>query len=316
MRKDAKTIKAANISRVQSYHEGGMGSEMYAFQGFSGNKYFTSDRSMPLTATYSRPDGKALKGYGLEIETECRGISNQRVLAEVLDKIIFPHFPAGLFKMQNDGSLGGASSAECITQIMTREFVRNNYANFKLMYDTYFPAFGIGCASGNCGMHVNISNACFGSKQETQDAAIRKLYYIVNRHFDFCCELFRRDRRRTTYCARMDTTVAKTMDLSHFSSNHYCCFNLGHYNSGRIELRIVGGQKNYASFRNTMECVFFLVDAVKKLSWADCDDLVKIFSGCNQYVFDRIKSYCREAGTISGEQVAAIRATVVRADYI
>ena len=293
-----------------------MSAESYAYAGFASNKYFTSDRFEPLTASFSRQSGKPLKGYGLEIETECSTINNPVVLAEVLNNVVFQHFPADLFKLQRDGSLHGSSSAECITQVMTKEFVRNNYSNFKLMYDTYFPALGISCASGNCGMHVNISNACFGSAQKTQDDAIRKLYYIVNRHFNFCCELFRRDRRNTTYCGRMDASAAKTMDLTRFGSNHYVCFNLGHYSAGRIELRIVGGQKNYPAFRNTMECVFWLVDAVKKLSWADCDDLVKIFTGCNQYVFDRIKSHCRQAGTISDEQVEAIRGTVVRADYI
>ena len=319
MRNDRKQVKSAEINRVQSYHEGGRlcaDRERYAFEGFRSNKYFTSDRYEELDESFRRKGGQALKGYGLEIETECSGISNETVLAEVLHKIIFDHFPADLFKLQRDGSLCGSSSAECITQIMTREFVRNNYASFKLMYDVYFPAFGIGCASGNCGMHVNISNACFGAAKKTQDEAIRKLYYIVNKHFDFCCELFRRDRRRLTYCARMDAGQARTMDLSAFGSNHYCCFNLGHYSAGRIELRIVGGQKNYASFRNTMECVFWLVDAVKRLSWSDCDDLVKIFRGCNQYVFDRIRSYCREAGTIRQDQVDEIRGSVVRADYI
>ena len=89
MRKNAKTNKAATISRVQSYHEGGNYSEAYAFAGFQSNKYFTSDRYIKLDANFTRTDGKPLKGYGIEIETECSGVSNQRVLAEVLDKIIF-----------------------------------------------------------------------------------------------------------------------------------------------------------------------------------------------------------------------------------
>ena len=310
MRKNAKTNKAATISRVQSYHEGGNYSEAYAFAGFQSNKYFTSDRYIKLNANFTRTDGKPLKGYGIEIETECSGVSNQRVLAEVLDKIIFAHFPEDLFKMQNDGSLDGDSSAECITQIMTKEFIRNNYANFKLMYNTYFPAFRIGCGD-NCGMHVNISNACFGRDEKTQTEAVRKLYYIVNHHFEFCCALFHRNPRRTHYCGRMtaEKDYCKNMDLSRQGCSHGVSFNLGHWNTGRIEIRLVGGQKDYACFRNTMECVFHLVDAVKKLSWNDCDDLVKIFSGCNQYVFDRLASYCKDAGTITREQLDKIATT-------
>lgn len=315
MRKNAKTSKTATVTAVHGYHEGSSwGSEDYAFQGFQSNKYFTSDRYIPLTTSFDRVDGKPLKGYGLEIETECNSIANPTVLAEVLNKVVFPHFPADLFKLQRDGSLEGRSSAECITQIMTKEFIRNNYANFKLLYDTYFPAFQISAsASGNCGMHVNISRGAFGRSEEAQSQAVRKLYYIVNHHYDLCCALFYRDRRRTNYCGRMPYEIdyVKAMPMQQECS-HGVSFNLGHWDAGRIEIRLVGGQKNYACFRNTMEAVFFLVDRVKDLSWADVDDLVKIFSGCNKYVYDRLRTYCRDRGTITDAQLSAISSTVDR----
>lgn len=311
MQKKNKARKTATVSTVHGYHEGGsLDREDYAYLGFQSNKYFTSDRYIPMSAEYARVDGKPLKGYGLEIETECHGITNPTVLAEVLNKVIFSNFPADLFKLQRDGSLCGDSSAECITQVMTKEFIRNNYANFKLMYDTYFPAFNISCGP-NCGMHVNISRGAFGRTEETQAEAVRKLYYIVNRHFDLCCALFGRDRRRTSYCSCMSSGLSyvKTMPMQQASS-HYVSFNLGHWNVGRIEIRLVGGQKTYAAFRNTMESVFFLVDRVKELSWSDCDDLVKIFDRCNRYVYDRLQSKCRQAGAITDAQVEAIKATV------
>ena len=113
-----------------------------------------------------------------------------------------------------------------------------------------------------------------------------------------------------------DLAYCKSMDLDCHFSNHGVSFNLGHWNSGRIEIRLVGGQKDYPCFRNTMESVFHLCDAVKTLSWADCDDLTKIFNGCNQYVYDRLKSYCRRAGAISDADLEAIRATVKRVELI
>lgn len=317
MRKDAKVTKTATLSTVDQYHGGNWGSENYAFQGFKSNKYFTSDRFISLDANFNRPDNKPLKGFGLEIETECRGIHSATVYAEVLNNVIFPHFPADLFKLQRDGSLSGDVSAECITQVMTREFIRNNYSAFKLMYDTYFPAFNISCGA-NCGMHVNLSNSLFGRTEAAQTDAIRKLFYIVNHHFDFCCALFNRNRANTHYCRQMNSAkeYAKNLDLRRAPGGHGVSFNLDHFTSGRVELRLVGGQKNYPCFRNTIESVFFLVDAVKKLSWADCDDLVKIFSGCNQYVFDRIKSFCYQQNTITIAQVEEIRATVKREELI
>ena len=319
MRKDAKTTKTAEITQVQRYHQGGSHSdaEAYAFAGFRSNKYFTSDRYIKLTDRFERVDGKPLKGFGLEIEMECRGITNQTVLAECLNKIIFTHFPDDLFKLQNDCSLSGDTSAEAITQIMTKEFIRNNYANFKLMYNTYFPAFKLLCGD-SCGMHVNISNGVLGKTAATQAEAIRKLYYIVNHHYDFCCALFARNPSRTHYCGRMtaEKEYCKTFDLAAAWSDHGVSFNLGHFTAGRIEIRLVGGQKNFGAFRNTMESVFHLCDAVKSLSWDDVDDLEKIFSGCNQYVYDRLNTLCRTSGTISDAQLDTIAQTVKREDLI
>lgn len=320
MRKEAKTQKNAVLSQVHNYHEmQAVGN--YAYQGFKQNKYFTSDRFIPLDANFHRPDGEPLKGYGLEIETECRGLSNRTVYAEVLNNIIFAHFPADLFKLQRDGSLGGDTSAECITQVMTKGFIRNNYNNFKLMYDTYFPAFQISCsASGNCGMHCNISNAIFGRTKEAQDMAIRKLLYIVNRHFGFFCALTNRDRSHTDYCDRMpqftSMNACKTANLANCPSNHYICFNLGHYTEGRIELRLVGGQSTFGCFRNTMESIFHVIEAVKTLSWSNLDHLEKIFAGCNQYVFDRLNTLCKRAGTITDTELNAIRGTVKREELL
>lgn len=311
MRKEARENVTVNVASVQGYHQRNTGAVSYAYQGFRQNKYFASDRPILLDANFNRPNGESLKGYGLEIETQCNGITNQRVLADVFDKIIFDLFPPDLFKMQDDGSLGGRTSAECITQVMTKAFIRNHYRDFKAMYNTYFPAFDISADSANtaCGMHVNISNACFGDSPEKQELAIRKLFYIVNRHYDLCCSLFYR-KGSTRYCGRMRYDNIKTVSLSAFYSDHGCAFNLGHFGEGRIELRLVGGQRNYACFRNTMESVFFLVDRVKKLSWDDCDKVAEIFKGCNQYVYDRLtvcpvnhEDMVKIAGTVKREEL-------------
>ena len=321
MRKTAKTATTTTtLSHIDGYHAQSDWAINYAFQGFRSNKYFTSDRYMQLDEHFRRADGKPLKGYGLEIETECSGLSNSTVYAEVLEKIIFPHFPADLFKLQRDGSLGGDVSAECITQVMTKEFIRNQYASCKMMYNTYFPAFGISCNSGRCGMHVNISNACFGRSEATQALAIRKLLYVVNHYFSLICALTARDARRTQYCGRMDRFASKSAcqqaDLNNMPSSHYNCCNFSHFPEGRIELRVVGGQKDFGQFRNTMESIFHLVEAVKTLKWEELDDVTKVFAGCNQYVYDRLKTLCYNAGTITRDQLTAIQPTVVHEELL
>lgn len=301
---------------LQGYHGAREYGVNYAFCGFKSNKYFTSDRTIKCDEHFNRLDGKPLKGYGLEIETGFalgRG-SNvaQNVLANVMTTAIFPTFPADLFKQQMDSTITGT---ECITQVMTKEFIRNNYRNFKTMYNDLFPMFGINCDDGNCGMHVNISVGLLGTTQKVQEESCRKLFYIINRHYDFFKNALYRTGS-TSWCGRMAYENAKTMNVHAMSGSHSNCFNGSHFDEGRVELRLVGGQKNYACFRNTMEVIFHLIGALKSLSWKDCDDLVAIFSGCNRYVYDRINTKCRNAGTISLEQCERIAATVNDEEFI
>lgn len=303
-RREALMNQDINMATISGYHCG----------DFAKRYYFTSDRKVTLDEYGNRPDGKPLMGYGLEVETECKGITNSVVLAEVFDKIIFAKFPADLWKLERDASLGGDSSAECITQIMTKDRIRNLYPQFKAMFNSYFPSFKISASStGNCGMHVNISNACFGKKQEVIDESIKKLLYFVNHHYETCLVLFKRSSRNLTYCGKMgeydDKYNCKNASLYNMPASHFNCFNASHYPQGRIELRIVGGQKDYWSFRNTMETVFFLVDRMHSVSWKDLDNLSKVFEGCNQYVYKRLEDV-QEMGYISAHEMANIYSTV------
>lgn len=317
MRKNAKQEnRQVERADLQGYHGAREYGVNYAFCGFKSNKYFTSDRTIACDEHFNRLDGKPMKGYGLEIETGF-SLGNgssvaQNVLANVMTTAVFPTFPADLFKQQMDSTITGT---ECITQVMTKEFIRNNYRNFKTMFNDLFPMFGIKCDDGHCGMHVNISVGLLGTTAKIQEESCRKLFYIINRHYEFFKHAFYRTGS-TQWCARMNYEGAKRMDVHSMSSSHGNCFNGSHFDEGRIEIRLVGGQKNFACFRNTMETIFWLVGRVKKLSWSQCDDLVAIFSGCNQYVYDRINTKCREHGTISQAQVTAIESTVVREELI
>lgn len=306
-------VASANL---QGYHQGGYG-ESYAFRGFNSNKYFTSDRFIKLDDNFKRADNKPLKGYGLEIETgwnysSCRDRVAQNIVANIVTNAIYPLFPADLFKMQEDCTITGV---EMITQVMTKEFIRNNGASFKAMWDNIFPNFGMTTDDGHCGMHVNLSVGLFGTTEKKQEEGVRKLFYIINKHYNFFkVALYRTGS--TGWCNRMNYDNAKTMDVHHMDSSHGNCFNGSHFDAGRVEIRLVGGQKNYACFRNTMEVIFHIVEAIKVLNWNDLDDLAKVFSGCNNYVFDRLSTNCYRAGVISSDDIEKIRPTVKRVQYI
>ena len=303
MRNDCREAPRVELNDVQSYHNGRRG-EDYAYEGWKSNKYFTSDRFIKMNERHERLDGRPVAGWGYEIETECWGINNHSAYADVLQKIIFSMFPDDLFKLQHDSSLGvelevdcygnveteQAIGVECITQIMTKQFIRNHYKDFKTMFDVYFRRFDISCdRSGNCGMHINVSNALFGDTREKQIEAIRKLHYFINKNYSFSCKLLNRDEDHTDYCEQMYYDDARTMEI--YGGSHGTCMNYSHFDSGRIEIRLVGGQGDYYTFRNTSEVVFFLVDRMRTIKWDDLDDMTKVFKGCNQYVAKRLR-YC------------------------
>ena len=317
MRKEAKVERTADIATVSGYHNGDW--------QYSKCVVFASDRPLPAYDNYTlKKDGSLPAIYGIEWETEGNGITSKTIYANILKQVCFQNFHPDLWKIEDDATLGQGHlarnrimdvGAECISQPMTKAYIRNNYRNFKVAYE-YFKSFGIDCAkSGNCGQHVHISLTCFGRTKATQDESIRKLYYIVNRHYDLICALLYRRADTTRWCGRMDFDRAWTMKLDRMDGSHSNGFNGSHYTEGNIELRIPGGQKDYPCFRNTMESIFHLIEASKTISRKDCDDVVKIFSGCNQHVFDRLRSYCYERGTITVEQLNAIHETIKPVDF-
>ncbi len=328
MRKEtkAKARKTVSTSVEQSYHAGSYSAPNvnYAFRGFDKNLYFTSDRTKVLDENFRLADNSPLKGYGLEIEVESNTITSSNTLAFTLKEVAFKNLPVGLFKFQHDASLsGGSSSTEAITQVMTKEFIRNNYPGFRYMYDI-FAIYGVDAyRSGNCGMHCNMSIGMFGKTLAKQKEAIMKLVYFVNHHYTVACSLLKRRVERTGYCSRItyfrqdgrSYDFTKVKDCQEFKlentnegqSSHGICFNLAHFNTGRVELRLVGGQKDYFMFRNTMETIFHLVEACKTCSWKEMEDLEKVFKGCNKYVLKRLKDLVSE-GNLTSEAYDRIEA--------
>ena len=337
MRKSAvRESRNITTAHVQGYHETTTWTSdgSYTAEGFEGYEagtmpYIASDRTHKITFAGEKVNPKTGElekfnpmAYGLEIETGCDGILSDSAYATVLKNILFPIFPKGLFKMQHDGSLRGRSTAELITGLMTKEAIRNNYPNFKKMFNEFFPLFIIGADSAHgCGMHVNISRGLFGKTDYTQEDTAKKLCYFINKHYAFCKELFARDGS-TTFCGQIEAFTTWERVDRHFdrytdTNDHGLCLNLSHWNegSGRLEIRLVGGQCKYGTFRNTMETIFVLVPRLIKLNREALDDMAKVFSGCNKYVFDRLSTRCYQAGTISREDIDRIRPTVTEEEY-
>ena len=310
-RKDARSYENPEIKTLPGYHN----------SHFEKLYFFNSDRKIILnnnfTVSDENPDGiKKLvkpgthpKAIGIELEHVSDFLRNNIPVYINLMDLIFTKcgFDNDFWRSEKDGTV----DVESITQTFSRAWLRNNYKSFKAMYEM-FEKFGITTNSERCGMHVNINLSNFGNDFETALENARKLGYVVNKHYALMKIAFNRTGNRTTYCSEMISTKEywQNTPVYDFPNDHYCSYNLAHIQNWRVELRLVGGQKNYACFRNTMETVFHLIDRVCKLSWKDLDDVTKLFSGCNTHVFDRLSTNCLDAGVISYGVVSEIRDTV------
>lgn len=323
MRTDAKQENNATLKRLSGYHGG----------EFESIKFFNSDRPILLDENFKvsanntastlsiKKVGSEIGGFGIEWEMVAPNLtvtdySKSTILCNLVDMVFDTVFPKDLFKTESDCTV----DIECVSQIMSKAFIRNNYRNFKACYDRLLSGFGITTDSVKCGMHVNISASLFGKTATERTENARKLGYLINKHYNFFKVAFNRNASATSWCPQMTTSKANWQNnsISSFPTSHSaCCFNWRHWDNGngRIEVRLVGGQKNYACFRNTMETVFHLMDMINKLSWDDLDDLTKVFKGCNSYVYDRLTK-CRNEYAMSDEQLAKIRPTVKTVEYI
>lgn len=322
MRKENTTRRVATLrdeEGLRSYH-GYAGSHNtsnnYAYNGFkNGMQLFTSDRVEKLeehAGKLLKADGKAPKSWGFEEEMVCNNIDGSERLTYIVKNMCHSKLPNNFYKYESDSSLRGDSSCEAITNCFTKEFLRNHYPEYKSIYADY-KVLGI-TKNNSCGMHINIGLQNFGREWDKQIDTIRKLHYFINNNFAFSCKLVKRDIDCVTYCrsyGSISKETAKTIDLTQYGNSHGVCINYGHLKEGRLELRLVGGTTTFGAFRNTMEVAFFLVANLQKVSWAKMDDLVEIFKGCNQYVYDRL---C-DCG-LSQAQLEEIKAHVVEENLI
>lgn len=307
MRKESKnrTVKV-NTTTINGYHSYYNGDVPRACDFEGGSRYFTSDRHVSLESV------EIPKAFSTEWEMTSRLTNNGTILATILKAELERLFPINFFKYERDCTV----HIEVVSQCATKEFWRNHYAEMKSAYayletiQTYPNAYGNGC-----GMHVNISVGLFGKDAQTQKKNIMKLHNFINNdanHYKFACDLFHRDRTRTSYCGKMTPNRMPT------DNDHSKCMNYSHLEEGmasRVEIRLVGAQQTFGNWRNTMEVIFHLVKKCKELSEKDFENPKKLWKGCNKYVYDRLKSIGNDV-KLDNETMAYIYDNMDAIEYI
>ena len=130
-----------------------------------------------------------------------------------------------------------------------------------------------------CGLHVHISRDAFGRTEQAQEAAIARLLFFVEKHWNELLKFSRRTNRQLErWAARYGYKDTPKEMMDHAKSYHYgryTCVNLT--NEDTVEIRIFRGTLKYNTLAATIQLTDRLCDVVtclndeelRALSWSD-----------------------------------------------
>lgn len=130
-----------------------------------------------------------------------------------------------------------------------------------------------------CGLHVHISRDAFGRTEQAQEAAIARLLFFVEKHWNELLKFSRRTNRQLErWAARYGYKDTPKEMMDHAKSYHYgryTCVNLT--NTETVEIRIFRGTLKYNTFIATLQLVnrlcdvaIYLTDSeLHTMSWSD-----------------------------------------------
>ena len=161
--------------------------------------------------------------------------------------------------------------------------------------------------SGTCGLHIHVSREAFGDTYAHQEAAIARVLYFFEKHWEELLKFSRRtERQLERWAARYGYKENPTDILEHakkgYGSGRYTCVNL--CNTDTIEFRIFRGTLKFNTIIATLQLVnricdlaiFSSDDEVKKLAWSDFvsdvtePELIQYLKERRLYVNEQIES--------------------------
>ena len=142
--------------------------------------------------------------------------------------------------------------------------------------------------ANTCGLHVHVSRKAFGDTEAQQDAAIARVLYFIEKHWNEMLKFSRRTQRQLDqWAARYGykdhpKELLDTAKKGDGGRGRYSCVNLENYDT--IEFRIFRGTLKYNTLIATLQLVDRICDVaismsdeqIKELSWSS------FVGGCTQ----------------------------------
>ena len=242
--------------------------------------------------------GTGPRYFGVELEIDLEGEDNENAyqLLEIANRCNEHLY------CKHDGSL--SNGFELVTHPMSLTY----HCRDMPWQDVMRSAVRMGYRShqtDTCGLHVHVSRNAFGDTEEEQDAAIARLLYFFEKHWEELLKFSRRTAyQMEQWAARYGYKERPKEILDHakkgYSKVRYSSINL--QNRATIEFRIFRGTLKYNTLIATLQFIDLLCDLaitmtdqqMQNLSWttfaASCQqpELVQYLKERRLYVNDAI----------------------------
>lgn len=215
---------------------------------------------------YYKPEpvfyGTGPRYYGVELEIDGAGEDrgNARSLLELTNR------EGEYLYIKHDGSLD--DGLELVTQPMSLDFQLRQMPWEALCRRAVAQGYSSHQAR-TCGLHVHVSRAAFGADEAEQDAAIARVLYFFEKHWEELLKFSRRTPRQLERWAARYGYKERPMEILDYAkkgyhSGRYACVNL--QNTSTVEFRMFRGTLKTNTILATLQMIDRICDAAIFLS--------------------------------------------------
>ncbi len=207
--------------------------------------------------------------YGVELEVDNGGEDkdNAQKLLDIANK------DEEIIYCKHDGSIN--YGFEIVSHPMTLDYHTNNMN----WLEVFHKAVELQYRSHNtstCGLHIHINRSAFGKDYDTQERAIGRIVYFVEKHWNELVKFSRRTLDNLNHWSAKYATISNTTEETYKKAKdkrmgRYVAVNLE--NCDTIEFRLFRGTLRYKTFIATLQLVDEICYWAIKLSDMEMEEM-------------------------------------------
>ena len=292
------------IRESEAYYES---SDEYDERPYCASCFHSLDQGRVIHDYYYKPEavfhGEGPRYFGVELELDDGGecAANAVALLNIANR------EGEYAYIKHDGSL--SDGLELVTHPMSLDHQLHRMPWAQLCREALSMGY-ISHRASTCGLHVHVSRRAFGETERAQDAAIARVLYFFEKHWEELLKFSRRTPRQLERWAARYGYKERPMEILDFAKKgghggRYTCVNL--QNRDTVEFRMFRGTLKPNTIFATLElldricdlAVFLSDEELKAIPWTNfvigiqektCPELVQYLKERRLYVNEPVES--------------------------